>query len=225
MTPSPRFLSLEDVLTLHAIAIADQAGDATLRDRAALESAVAQPQQQVGGQYLHQDIPAMAAAYAFHVARNHPFLDGNKRAATAAMIAFLSDNGWAFNAAADEAEPVIRQMAAGSLDKSAFTEWLRQNMHEKPKMELREFFEKADGDMLWEKMKAIVAPYDSPTGKEEIYRTWQEAKTPIPAIARFDQWAEEARRRNDEQACKYWTDRIYVLIALYRVAEDMGYEW
>ena len=56
-----------------------------LRDRGLLESAVATPAQQFGGQYLHEDIPAMAAAYAFHICMNHPFADGNKRAATAAI--------------------------------------------------------------------------------------------------------------------------------------------
>jgi death on curing protein len=129
VNPSPRFLSVEDVLKLHAIAIEDQGGDSTLRDRALLESALAQPAQQFTGKYLHTDIPAMAAAYAFHVCKNHPFVDGNKRAATAAMIAFLSDNGWTFTATADEAEPVILQLAAGSIDKNAFTEWARNYMH------------------------------------------------------------------------------------------------
>jgi len=60
----------------------------------------------------------MAAAYAFHICKNHPFVDGNKRAATAAMIAFLSDNGWSFDATADEAEPAILQLAVGSMDKA-----------------------------------------------------------------------------------------------------------
>jgi len=70
------------------------------------------------GKFLHADIPMMAAAYAFHICKNHPFVDGNKRAATAAMIAFLSDNGWSFDATADEAEPAILQLAVGSMDKA-----------------------------------------------------------------------------------------------------------
>jgi death-on-curing protein len=86
---TPRFLSVEEILILHGIAIEDQGGESTLRDRALLESAVAMPSQQFSGQYLHEDIPAMAAAYAFHISGNHPFVDGNKRAAIAAMIAFL----------------------------------------------------------------------------------------------------------------------------------------
>ncbi|MGA3065436.1 MAG: type II toxin-antitoxin system death-on-curing family toxin [Tepidisphaeraceae bacterium] len=134
MNLAPRFLSVEDVLKLHAIAIEDQGGDATLRDRALLESAVAIPAQQFSGRYLHEDIPAMAAAYAFHISKNHPFVDGNKRAATAAMIAFLCDNGWRFEATADDAEPVILELAAGSLDEAAFSEWARKHMHEGSEM-------------------------------------------------------------------------------------------
>lgn len=120
----PRFLTVRDVLVLHAIAIEDQGGDPTIRDIALLESAVATPAQQVGGQYLHPDIASMAAAYAFHICRNHPFVDGNKRAGVAAMIAFLADHGWEFFATANQAEPVITRLASGTLDKAEFTQWV-----------------------------------------------------------------------------------------------------
>jgi death on curing protein len=125
-----KFLSVEDVLRLHAIAIEDQGGDPSIRDRGLLESAVAAPAQSFGGELLHEDIPAIACAYAFHSCMNHPFVDGNKRAATAAMIAFLSDNGSHFDATADEAEPVILKLAAGGLDKKAFTEWAKAHIFE-----------------------------------------------------------------------------------------------
>ncbi len=107
---------MDDVLTLHAIE--DQGGAASILDRGLLESAVAMPAQQFEGRHLRADIPAMAAAYAFHICGNHPFTDGNKRAAVAAMLAFLVDNGWRFDATPDEAEPVILQLASGALDKA-----------------------------------------------------------------------------------------------------------
>ncbi len=132
MNAAPHFLTVHDVLTLHSIAIEDQGGDPSLRDRGLLESAVAMPAQSFGGQFVHEDIPAMAAAYAFHICKNHPFIDGNKRAATAAMIAFLSDNGWSFDATADEADPVILHLAAGGVDKASFTAWARSHMHKMP---------------------------------------------------------------------------------------------
>ena len=67
MNAAPQFLSVDDVLRLHAIAIEDQGGDPSIRDRVLLESAVATPAQKFGGHYLHPDIPTMAAAYAFPV--------------------------------------------------------------------------------------------------------------------------------------------------------------
>lgn len=118
---------MDDVLVLHSIAMEDQGGKPAIRDIALLESALAQPAQQFGGEPLHDDVTAMAAAYAFHICRNHPFVDGNKRAAVAAMIAFLWDNGWRFDTTADQAEPVILRLASGEYDKAAFTEWLRHH--------------------------------------------------------------------------------------------------
>lgn len=79
MSEPPRLLSIDDILTLHAIAMEDQGGDPALRDRGLLESAIAMPAQQFGGQYLHEDIPAMAAAYAFHICKNHPFLETSEQ--------------------------------------------------------------------------------------------------------------------------------------------------
>ena len=132
MNQPPRFLSIKNVLKLHRYAIRDQGGINHVRDLALLESAIAIPAQQFGDQYAHTDIGAMAAAYAFYICRNHPFVDGNKRAATAAMVAFLSDNGWIFDATEDEMEPVILQIADGTLDKTAFTDWARKYMRPTP---------------------------------------------------------------------------------------------
>jgi death-on-curing protein len=121
MPGETRFLSIDDILRLHALAIEDQGGDPSLRDPGLLESAMAMPRQQFGGEYLHPDIPSQAAAYCFHICKNHAFIDGNKRAATAAMIAFLSDNGWGFDADADNAEAVILRLASGEMTKDELT--------------------------------------------------------------------------------------------------------
>lgn len=132
MTSPARFLTVEDVIVLHAIAIADQGGDPTIRDRGLLEAAVATPQQQFGGSFLHPDTPSMAAAYAYHICLNHPFMDGNKRAGTAAMIAVLADNGWSFEADPDDAEAMIFRLAAGQVAKPAFTEWVAAHAKQLP---------------------------------------------------------------------------------------------
>jgi death-on-curing protein len=89
----PEFLELEDVLELHEEGLRRQGGSSGVRDQGLLESALAQPRGNFGGQWAHGDLFLMAAAYAFHIAQNQPFIDGNKRAALAAAIGFLMLNG------------------------------------------------------------------------------------------------------------------------------------
>src|SRR5579862_7350255 len=88
----PTFLTIDEVLELHLKQIDLFGGSAGLRDRGLLESAIDQPGQKFGGNFLHEDIAAMAAAYLFHIVCNHPFVDGNKRTGTAAAIMFLEMN-------------------------------------------------------------------------------------------------------------------------------------
>lgn len=121
---SIKFVELADLLRIHRIAMIDQGSDPAVRDIGLLESALAVPRQQFGGAYLHPDVPSMAAAYAFHICRNHPLVDGNKRAATAAMLMFLEDNGWVFVASTDEAEAAIVGLAAGQYSKEQWTAWV-----------------------------------------------------------------------------------------------------
>src|SRR5437773_1714108 len=90
----PRFLTLEEVLELHHESLARYGGAAGLRERHLLLSALAQPEASFGGVFLHADVFEMAAAYLFHLAQNHPFVDGNKRIALASALAFLHLNGY-----------------------------------------------------------------------------------------------------------------------------------
>ena len=87
------FLDIQDVLEIHAIVLARHGGLAGVRDLALLDSAVSKPSASFEGDYLHEDIFAMAAAYLFHIVRNHPFVDGNKRTALLAALTFLDING------------------------------------------------------------------------------------------------------------------------------------
>lgn len=220
MPAAIRFLAMDDVLRLHQIAIIDQGGDPTIRDRSLLESAVATPQQEFGGEYLHDGIPAMAAAYAIHICKNHAFVDGNKRAAAAAMIAFLSDNGWRFDAPVDDAVAGILSLAAGEMDKHAFTNWARQYMHEKPRLDLREFFARLDYKLLGSTFGAIAAgPAD------ERAATIMEAGTDIPAIHVANIGASSAEAEGDEASATILRQHAMLLTAIHRIAEDMGYEW
>jgi death-on-curing protein len=90
----PLFLSLDEVLEIHRKQLEAHGGIHGIRDLSLLESAVMTPQASFGGEYLHSDIFQMAAAYAFHIAQNQPFLDGNKRTALVSALVFLDLNGY-----------------------------------------------------------------------------------------------------------------------------------
>lgn len=86
------------------------------------------PRQQFGGEYLHEDVAAIAAAYMFHIAQNHPFVDGNKRAAVLSALAFLSVNGIQELPDPKDLESITFQVAAGELGKDVLTKWIRKNV-------------------------------------------------------------------------------------------------
>jgi death on curing protein len=88
-----RFPTFEEVLELQRIQIDTFGGSHGLRDEGLLRSALAQPEMQFGGSYAHGDLASMAGAYLFHLSKNHPFVDGNKRVAAAATLYFLALNG------------------------------------------------------------------------------------------------------------------------------------
>lgn len=89
----PVFLDVEDVLLIHEEQLPRYGGSPGIRDRGLLESAVAMPRATAGGEFAHEDLFAMAAAYAFHIAQNQPFVDGNKRTGLLAALVFLDLNG------------------------------------------------------------------------------------------------------------------------------------
>lgn len=89
----PVFLNLAKAMTLHAGQIERYGGTEGIRDMALLQSALAQPEAGFGGHWLHEGLFEMAAAYAFHICKDHPFLDGNKRTALEAALVFLELNG------------------------------------------------------------------------------------------------------------------------------------
>src|SRR4030042_1212330 len=89
----PRFLTMSEVLTILQDQISRYGGKYGVRDITLLSSAIAMPESTFGGKYLHKDIYEQAAAYAFHICQNHPFLDGNKRTALASALVFLDING------------------------------------------------------------------------------------------------------------------------------------
>lgn len=117
--PTPRFLDIEAVLRLHTRQIERFGGTAGVRDAGLLDSALAQPQATFGGELLHPTLAEQAAAYLYHLSKNHPFVDGNKRTAFAAMDTFLRVNGKRLLLTDDEAYDLVMQVAQGQIDKPA----------------------------------------------------------------------------------------------------------
>lgn len=117
------FLSVDDVVTIHARVIEEFGGNMGLRDRGLLESAVAMPQSMFSGEYLHAELSEMAAAYLYHLCSNHPFVDGNKRVALAASEVFLVANGFELDASDDELEELTMGVAAGEISKAEAVEF------------------------------------------------------------------------------------------------------
>ena len=118
-------LTVDEVREIHAEAIARFGGLDGVRDLPLLESAVAAPQAGFGGASLYADIEEIAAAYLFYICRNHPFLDGNKRAGLGACLVFLVLNGVQTPADGPGWENLTIGVASGKLDRDTATERLR----------------------------------------------------------------------------------------------------
>jgi len=130
MTGHWRFISRKALELLHDESLAEHGGSAGLRDEGLLESALARPHQLLA--YGEPDLAAIAAAYGFGLARNHAFVDGNKRAALLATGLFLAVNGQRLVATQAEATLTMLALAAGELSEDGFAQWLRGHIQPRP---------------------------------------------------------------------------------------------
>ena len=126
-----RYLTVEEVLVLHARVIASSGGGSGLRDSKGLESAVAQPQMTFDGVDLYPTLARKAAALGHSLISNHPFVDGNKRVGHAAMEVMLVLNGYEISAEVAEQEEVIISVAAGTMSRDDFARWVEQRLVER----------------------------------------------------------------------------------------------
>ena len=126
-----RYLTLEEVLEIHHLALEQSEGLGGVRELGGLESAVAQPQMAFGGQELYPSLAEKAAALGFSLVCNHPFMDGNKRVGHAAMETFLVLNGWELAAEIDEQEQLILRLAAGRLKRDEFVAWVQSHLRQR----------------------------------------------------------------------------------------------
>jgi death-on-curing protein len=123
----PLFLTLDEVLGIHADQIRRYGGRPGLRDLGLLQSALGMPETRFEGAFLHGTVFEKAAAYLFHIARNHPFVDGNKRTALMCALVFLGQNGRRLEAEPEALYELVDGVAAGSVDKAEVAVFLRQN--------------------------------------------------------------------------------------------------
>lgn len=120
-----RWIDKQALLLLHDESLAEHGGAAGMRDEGLLDSALARPLNLVA--YGEPDIADLAASYAVGLAKNHPFVDGNKRAAFLALGMFLLLNGRRLTAGRAEATLTMLAVAAGDMDESTLADWLRRN--------------------------------------------------------------------------------------------------
>lgn len=123
MTETPIWIRDDVVLALHSRQLAEHGGATGIRDPGLLDSALNAPKHQF--HYERAGTVALAASYGYSLAKNHPFVDGNKRAAYVCMRLFLKLNGHDLEATKEEKIQIMLDLAAGKIDKSALTDWLR----------------------------------------------------------------------------------------------------
>ncbi len=128
-----RFLQEELVMIIHSDLLQRYGGRAGLRDLALLQSALAQPKVTVGRKSVHKSLFDKAAAYGFHLCRNHPFIDGNKRVAFVLMDLFLQRNGREIVAKEEDAYSLMIDLSSGKVSKTQLSSWLKNHSARLPK--------------------------------------------------------------------------------------------
>lgn len=127
MSLNPKFLTLDQVVFLHRMQIDLFGGSPDIKDEGLLLSALGQPESGFGDEYFHKDLYEMAAAYLFHLIKNHAFNDGNKRIAALTAAVFLQINGLKVTADEDEFERLVLDAAQSLVSKEQITEFFRKN--------------------------------------------------------------------------------------------------
>ena len=127
----PVFLTLDEVLAIHSDQIRQYGGASGIRDLSLLQSAIAMPETSFDGEYLHGNAFEMAAAYLYHISRDHPFLDGNKRTALMCALVFLGLHEQQLDAKQGSIYELVDGVAAGNIDKSTVAVFLRDHCRDR----------------------------------------------------------------------------------------------
>lgn len=217
----PRFLSKDEVLTLHRASLDAYGGADGFLNEGALDSALAQARQGFGGEHTHAFPFGMAAAYGFHIAMNHAFRDGNKRTAFVAMVTFLRMNGWDFELPDDSGASLLLELIEQRRDKTWLIGRLSECSREKVSLELRDFLGSIDTARIHEFLAACTVDLRS----GELNQSAEEAATHIPAVRELFVASQAFYQTENAEAGANMGNQAMLLVALYRIAEDMGYEW
>jgi death-on-curing protein len=217
----PRFLSKEEILTLHRASLDAYGGADGFVNEGALDSAIAQPQQGFAGEFVHEFPFGMAAAYGFHIAMNHAFRDGNKRTAFAAMVAFLRMNGWNFIQPDDAQGKLLLDMIEQRHDKAWLADQLQLLSRARPALELRDFFRHFD----YETARTHIISTHQGGNQAEVDATVLEATSSLPIVRDLHALLVRHQEQGKEIEAQRVLTALVLFIAMFRVAEDMGYEW
>ncbi|MCC7345672.1 MAG: type II toxin-antitoxin system death-on-curing family toxin [Deltaproteobacteria bacterium] len=125
------YLELDQILAIHDTLIEEIGGSMGLRDAGLLESAAYQPRQSFGGEDLYPDIFSKAAAYAFSISENQPFIDGNKRTAATIAAVFLDINGFLLDCPEGQVYETMMKLANKQLTRESLADWFRKNCKKK----------------------------------------------------------------------------------------------
>ncbi|MHC5725337.1 MAG: type II toxin-antitoxin system death-on-curing family toxin [Nostoc sp.] len=128
---TPRFISISQVLDIHQDEINSFGGTSGVRDEGLLDSALAQPQATFDGELLHPTIHEQAAAYLYHLAMNHPFIDGNKRTAFAVMDTFITLNAYSLNLSQEQAYNLVIRVVQKEISKEELSAFLELHLQAK----------------------------------------------------------------------------------------------
>ena len=123
----PIWMEMIDAVIIHDMELAAHGGSSGMRDAGMLESALGRPRNVWAYAETPPSLPKLAAAYAFGISSNHPFVDGNKRTALVVSFAFLDTNGIAVTASQEDAYRTILQLAAGEIDELQLADWFHNN--------------------------------------------------------------------------------------------------
>lgn len=220
----PRFLTIEEITTLHETAIFQHGGSLGQRDIAALESALAQPRHVFDDQFAHAFPFDMAAVYAFHICMNHPFVDGNKRTAFAAAVVFLRLNGFNLEADENDAAEMMLAVANSEMDKEAISRWLAKHSRKRSSMELRDFFRQLTYLQVVEYARSIQPDHGTRPGEGETRVS--EAMQSMLVVEEMSTYITSLPKDKIDDAETKGTIRVFrTFIALHSIAEDKGYEW